>query len=651
MVPNIKKGSSFRGAMLYYLHDKKREAEHLRLSDDRVAWMTTRNCAASDPGLAFKEMAATAWDAERLKAAAGERLAGRPLEEPVMTISLSWHPNERPGAEEMEKAADDYLRFMGWNEHQAVYIAHNDTGHAHVHIVLNRVHPETGKVLDDAFSKNRSQMWARDYEREHGRIWCQEREGKDYTRADDGPSRGLPHHEAIEAREAARRYVALEAAAMTLDAREKELLSRRHQEEREAFLEARHTQFRQARQAAYREVREAYRERWAEHFREADQMRREADREQRGLASRVLHLAREGQFAAAWCALSDRDPIGMATGKQIAKQGRALREAQRGETRARQDAACKELFEERRLTFAATKQRQKEERAELKELQAGRAQQRPYDRERLIRLLDERPPQPDRNLHERHIHERTAFMKETAQAMRELRSAIRDEVRAEFAGEWKAHADHRDERKLKARIYDRAARRTRRRYRRHGPLHGVEAVHQIRTRQQDYHHRMRKELREQQRAIAAGMRERNAALIEPALARLSEDRANAYAQLLARQQHERPGLGHDRQHGHAPHDLTAHAIGHPNRVLTLEQIMAYKAHAISAVLRGQQLEQARREVTGQARGDNNGHADQPTREREKTAQERFDEYFAQHGAQLRREEAQRQQQKSRDRGR
>jgi hypothetical protein len=648
MVPNIKKGSSFRGAMLYYLHDMKREGEHLRLSDDRVAWMTTRNCAANDPELAFKEMAATAWDAEHLKTAAGERLSGHPLEKPAMTISLSWHPSERPGAEEMERAADSYLRFMGWHEHQAVYVAHNDTEHPHVHIVLNRVHPEKGKVLDDSHSWNRSQMWARDYEREHGRIWCQEREGKDYTRPNDRPPHGLPHREAVEAREEARRYVALEAAAMTLDAREKELLSQRHQEEREAFLEARHAQFREVCRAAYREVREAYRERWAEHFRDAAELRRVAGQEQRNLASRILHLAREGQFAAAWRALSDRDPIGKSTEKQIARQRRALREAQRAETRARQDAACKALYEERRLTFEAIKQRQKEERAELRQLQGERGRQRPYDRERLIEVLDERPPQPDHALHDQHMDERITFAKQSAHAMRELRAAIRDGVRAEFSAERKAHEQHRDERQQQARLYDREARRARRHYRRHGPLHGVEAIHQIKTRQRDYYQRMRKELREQRRGIAVRMREHNAALIEPALARLGEDRADAYAQLLARQDRERSGMSS--AHASMPHDLVTRAPGHPNSVLTLEQIMAYKAHAAGAVLRHQQFEQARPEVTGQQRAADSGHANRKTREREKTAQEKFDEYFAQHGHSIRRQEAQRHQKPS-DRGR
>src|SRR5262245_55557933 len=104
MVPNIRTGTSFRGAMLYYLNDRRQKGEFLRLSDERVAWTATRNCAANEPELAFKEMSATARDAERLKAEAGERLSGRPLEQAVMTISLSWHPSERPGKEEMEKA-------------------------------------------------------------------------------------------------------------------------------------------------------------------------------------------------------------------------------------------------------------------------------------------------------------------------------------------------------------------------------------------------------------------------------------------------------------------------------------------------------------------------------------------------------------------
>jgi hypothetical protein len=392
MVPNLKKGSSFRGAMLYYLHDKRQQAELLRLSEERVAWTATRNCAAHEPELAFKEMSATAWDAERLKADAGERLSGHPLEQPVLTVSLSWHPSEKPGREEMEKAADSYLRFMGWDEHQAVYIAHNDTEHPHLHIVLNRVHPRTGKVLDDAFSKNRSQIWAAEYERTQGCIWCQERVGKDYTRPDDRPPHGLPHREAIEARNEAQHYAALEAAAMTLDAREKELLSQRHQKQREAFFETRHAQFREARQAAYRQVRQEFKERWVQHFRQADAIRHNAERKGAELETQILQLAREEDFAAAWQMYPDRAALLGAAEKQIAEARETLCDQQRAATRERQDAACKEIYDQRALAYIEIKQHQKQERAEFKELQAARWEQRPYDRDHLIGLLDPREP-------------------------------------------------------------------------------------------------------------------------------------------------------------------------------------------------------------------------------------------------------------------
>jgi hypothetical protein len=146
------------------------------------------------------------------------------------------------------------------------------------------------------------------------------------------------------------------------------------------------------------------------------------------------------------------------------------------------------------------------------------------------------------------------------------------------------------------------------------------------------------------------MSERHAALIEPALARFGQDRADAHAQLLVRQQQERAGLAHDREHGSTSGNLVKDG---PGQALTLEQIMAYKAYAIGAVQRSQQLEQTRGEVTGHTRAELASRAPEQARkmrDREKTAQEKFDEYFAQHGDRLRREDGTRGQ-KGRGRGR
>jgi hypothetical protein len=58
MVPAITAGGrSFRGAALYYLHDKRQPGEAERLTTDRVAWVETLNLPTGDPERAWKIMA------------------------------------------------------------------------------------------------------------------------------------------------------------------------------------------------------------------------------------------------------------------------------------------------------------------------------------------------------------------------------------------------------------------------------------------------------------------------------------------------------------------------------------------------------------------------------------------------------------------
>ena len=185
MIPNIQTGTSFRGAQLYYLHDKRQKDELLRLSDERVAWTETRNTAHDAADDAFAEMIATARDQDQLKIMSGERLSGRPCEQPVMTISLSWHPSEKPGKEQMMRGGRQLSpphglgrapgRLCRPQRHGAPASAH----HLEPHPSRDRAGCWTTPSR-----RTERQEWARDYEREHGRIWCEERIGKDYSRAD-----------------------------------------------------------------------------------------------------------------------------------------------------------------------------------------------------------------------------------------------------------------------------------------------------------------------------------------------------------------------------------------------------------------------------------------------------------------------------------
>lgn len=181
MVPDIaSKGHSFNGAMLYYLHDKRQEGEAMALSTERVEWIETRNLATQDPHVAKSVMIATARSADELKAAAGIKTTGRKSSAHVYAYSLAWHPDERGALDraEMNRAVDQSLKALGADHLQAVLVCHRDQKHPHVHVILNRVDPATGKM--HGFSNDRLILsdWANAYERERGQILTPIREEK-----------------------------------------------------------------------------------------------------------------------------------------------------------------------------------------------------------------------------------------------------------------------------------------------------------------------------------------------------------------------------------------------------------------------------------------------------------------------------------------
>lgn len=169
MIPRVAQaGRSFKGAALYYLHDKKAN------TSDRVAWSQTLNLPTDDPNRAVAHMIDTAAHADRLKLAAGLK-AGRKLQKPVYVYSLAWHPDQAPSQAEQLEAARETISVLGLTSHQALIVSHNDTEHPHVHVIVNRVDPETGKAAVMSNDQLKLSQWAQDYERRHGQILCEAR--------------------------------------------------------------------------------------------------------------------------------------------------------------------------------------------------------------------------------------------------------------------------------------------------------------------------------------------------------------------------------------------------------------------------------------------------------------------------------------------
>lgn len=234
MVPKIvAKGTSFKGAAQYYLHDKDAD------TNERVEWAETRNLATDDPDVAWRVMAATAMCQHRLKTQAGIPATGRKSDNVVLTYSLAWHPDEKKHLtkEEMQQAAYDTLDVLGAGQHQALIVCHNDEPHPHVHIMVNRVSPIDGRMLSSSKEKLNLSKWAQAYEEHRGKIWCKERVKnnqarevlKQFTRAAKDKPRHIHEIEA-KAKTLSRRKPA-EAKALSQSEKEKDLaLSRKGRE-------------------------------------------------------------------------------------------------------------------------------------------------------------------------------------------------------------------------------------------------------------------------------------------------------------------------------------------------------------------------------------------------------------------------------------
>ena len=155
----------------YCLHDRWVPGQGHPESAERVEWTETRNLATEQGDRAARIMAATAEASPELKRLAGAAATGRKLEKPVCHYSLNWAKEEKPDRQEMSRAAEESLKALGMERHQALIVSHRD-GQPHVHVIANRVDPESGKAAGLSRSKLRLSKWAERYEREQGKIRC-----------------------------------------------------------------------------------------------------------------------------------------------------------------------------------------------------------------------------------------------------------------------------------------------------------------------------------------------------------------------------------------------------------------------------------------------------------------------------------------------
>lgn len=176
MLPDITKGKGISGTVRYVLGQGRGHGNDWHPGEEsRVAWL-------SGQGFGFDiENRADADLARRIMefAAANQTSRTKRCEKDALHLSLSWHPDEQPTRPQMEAAAAAALKSLGMENARALFAAHNDTNHPHLHIVASRINPETGRAFSDRDDFIKINAWALEYEREAGVVRCARREAVD----------------------------------------------------------------------------------------------------------------------------------------------------------------------------------------------------------------------------------------------------------------------------------------------------------------------------------------------------------------------------------------------------------------------------------------------------------------------------------------
>jgi hypothetical protein len=127
------KGKASKAARIGSLLDYIRPPDRAE-SEEKCAYYGARGFVTDSPGGHRAEMIALAQDAVRSR-------------DPVNHYILSWREGEVPLPAQIEQAVTFFLDELGLKDHQAVYGLHSDTDNLHLHVVINRVHPETLRVV------------------------------------------------------------------------------------------------------------------------------------------------------------------------------------------------------------------------------------------------------------------------------------------------------------------------------------------------------------------------------------------------------------------------------------------------------------------------------------------------------------------------
>lgn len=155
---DVGSGNGFKDAMRYVLAPKPSEGE-------RVGFAYVRNMGSMDTADKPEALAARM----RLNVET-HRNNGHRSQKPLHHFVIAFSPEDsgKLTPEIMQEYADRHLEELGLSEHQAVIAQHTDTDHDHLHVIVNKVHPETGKLWNSSHASRKVTELTDSLDAKHG---------------------------------------------------------------------------------------------------------------------------------------------------------------------------------------------------------------------------------------------------------------------------------------------------------------------------------------------------------------------------------------------------------------------------------------------------------------------------------------------------
>ncbi len=146
-----------RDAIIHEIGVMARTADYiLDREGGRAAQVRFTNCLSVEPELALREIQAAQGMNKRAK---GDR---------TYHLVISFPPGERPSPEILEDIEDVLCGRIGLARHHRLSAVHLDTDHLHLHVAINKIHPESFRCIEPYYDKRRLMLACSELEIKHG---------------------------------------------------------------------------------------------------------------------------------------------------------------------------------------------------------------------------------------------------------------------------------------------------------------------------------------------------------------------------------------------------------------------------------------------------------------------------------------------------